>query len=75
LKAKLIVWGIALILALILIWSNAGIMQLNFFFKTFSVSKIVVILVSLIIGFIAGLLVEGRKKKPEKKKSVKTEEE
>ncbi len=66
-KVKLIVWGIALILALILIWSNAGIMQLNFFFKTFSVSKIVVILVSLIIGFIAGLLVEGRKKKPEKK--------
>jgi len=66
-KVKITVWLIALILVVILIWSNAGIMQLNFFFKTFSVSKIVVILVSLIIGFIAGLLVEGRKKKPEKK--------
>jgi len=75
LKVKITIWAIALILALILIWSNAGIMQLNFFFKTFSVSKIVVILVSLIIGFIAGLLVEGRKKNPKKKKAIKSEEE
>jgi len=73
-KVKITVWLIALILVVILIWSNAGIMQLNFFFKTFSVSKIVVILVSLIIGFIAGLLVEGKKKCPAKK-TPKSEEE
>jgi hypothetical protein len=34
------------------------------FIKNFQVSKIVVILVSLAIGFIAGLLVEGKKKTP-----------
>lgn len=65
-KVKLIVWGIALIIVLIFILGNAEPMELMFI-KRFHVSKIVVILVSLAIGFVAGLLVEGRKKKPEKK--------
>ena len=65
-KAKLIVWGIALIIVLIFILGNAEPMELMFI-KKFHVSKIVVILVSLAIGFIAGLLVEGRKKAPAKK--------
>jgi uncharacterized integral membrane protein len=62
LKVKLTIWAILLILAAILIWNNAGTTDLRFFFKTFKVSQIVIILVSLIIGFVAGLLVEGRKK-------------
>jgi len=74
-KVKITIWAISLILVTILIWNNAGTTELRFFFKTFQVSQIVIILVSLIIGFVAGLLVEGKKKKPEKKKSVKTEEE
>jgi len=61
-NVKLIIWAILLILVAILIWNNAGVTELRVFFKTFHVSQIVVILVSLIIGFIAGLLVEGRKK-------------
>jgi uncharacterized integral membrane protein len=61
LKVKLIVWGIALIIVLIFIIGNAEPMNLVFI-KNFQVSKIVVILISLAIGFIAGLLVEGRKK-------------
>jgi uncharacterized integral membrane protein len=62
-KAKLIVWGIALIIVLIFIIGNAEPMNLVFI-KNFQVSKIVVILISLAIGFITGLLVEGRKKAP-----------
>jgi uncharacterized integral membrane protein len=73
-KVKLIIWAILLILATILIWNNAGVTDLRFFFKTFHVSQIVIILVSLIIGFIAGLLVEGRKKILPKKLE-KSEEE
>lgn len=72
-KAKLIIWGIALIIILIFILGNAEPMELMFI-KRFYVSKIVVILVSLAIGFIAGLLVEGKKKVPVKKAS-KSEEE
>jgi len=73
-KVKLVIWIILLILAAILIWNNAGPTELKFFFKTFHVSQIVIILVSLIIGFVAGLLVEGRKKVLPKK-IVKNEEE
>jgi uncharacterized integral membrane protein len=73
LKVKLIVWGIALIIVLIFIIGNAEPMNLVFI-KNFQVSKIVVILISLAIGFIAGLLVEGRKKAPAKK-VPKSEEE
>jgi uncharacterized integral membrane protein len=73
-KVKITIWLIALLLVLILIWSNAGTMELKFFFKTFNVSKIVVILVCLIIGFIVGLLVEGRKKVPQKKKADSSED-
>ena len=72
-KAKLIIWGIAFIIVLIFILGNAEAMELMFI-KRFYVSKIVVILVSLAIGFVTGLLVEGRKKKPEKK-VVTSEEE
>ena len=72
-KAKLIVWGIALIIVLIFVLGNAEPMDLVFI-KKFQASKIVVILVSLAIGFIAGLLVEGRKKVPAKK-APKIEEE
>jgi uncharacterized integral membrane protein len=72
-KAKFIVWGIALILVLIFVVGNAEPMELMFI-KRFYVSKILVILVSLAIGFVAGLLVEGKKKKPEKK-VAKNEEE
>jgi uncharacterized integral membrane protein len=72
-KAKLIVWGIALIIVLIFIIGNAEPMNLVFI-KNFQVSKIVVILISLAIGFIAGLLVEGKKKCPAKK-APKSEEE
>ena len=73
-KAKIIVWAIVAILTLIFVIGNAEPMDLVFI-KKFSVSKIVVILASLAIGFIAGLLVEGRKKSPEKKKFEKSEEE
>jgi uncharacterized integral membrane protein len=73
-KVKLIVWAISLLIVLIFILSNAAAIELKFLFKTFKVSAIVVILVSLIIGFISGLLVEGKKKKPEKK-VTKSEEE
>ncbi|MBN1695137.1 DUF1049 domain-containing protein [candidate division WOR-3 bacterium] len=73
-KVKLIIWAILLILVAILIWNNAGTTELRFFFKTFRVSQIVIILVSLIIGFVAGLLVEGRKKVLPKK-ITKSEEE
>jgi uncharacterized integral membrane protein len=73
-KVKLTIWAILLILVAILIWNNAGTTELRFFFKTFHVSQIVIILVSLIIGFVAGLLVEGRKKNP-KKKAIKSEED
>lgn len=72
-KAKLIVWGIALVLVLIFILGNAEPMELMFI-KRFHVSKIVVILISLAIGFVAGLLVEGRKKVLPKKLE-KSEEE
>lgn len=72
-KAKLIFWGIAFIIVLIFIIGNAEPMNLVFI-KNFQVSKIVVILISLAIGFIAGLLVEGRKKAPAKK-TPKNEEE
>ena len=72
-KVKLTIWAISLILIVILIWNNAGPTELKFFFKTFHVSRIVIILVSLIIGFIAGLLVEGKKKTPAKK-TTKSEE-
>jgi len=73
-KVKLTIWAILLILVTILIWNNAGTTELRFFFKTFQVSQIVIILVSLIIGFVAGLLVEGRKKVLPKK-IAKGEEE
>ena len=73
-KVKLTIWTILLILVAILIWNNAGTTELRFFFKTFHVSQIVIILVSLIIGFVAGLLVEGRKKVLPKK-IVKSEED
>jgi len=73
LKVKITVWSIAVILVLIFILGNAETMDLVFIRK-FNVSKIVVILVSLIIGFIAGLLVEGRKKKPEKKARIDSSE-
>jgi uncharacterized integral membrane protein len=72
-KVKLTIWAILLILVTILIWNNAGTTELRFFFKTFKVSQIVIILVSLIIGFVAGLLVEGRKKIPAKKASKNEE--
>ena len=72
-KVKLTIWAISLVLIVILIWNNAGPTELIFFFKTFHVSQIVIILVSLIIGFIAGLLVEGKKKAPAKK-TPKSEE-
>jgi uncharacterized integral membrane protein len=72
-KVKLAVWGIAFILVLIFVIGNAEPMEL-LFIKRFSVSKIVVILVSLAIGFIAGLLVEGRKKSPKIKKKIEKEE-
>jgi uncharacterized integral membrane protein len=73
LKAKLIIWGIAFIIVLIFVLGNAEPMELMFI-KRFYVSKIVVILVSLAIGFVAGLLVEGRKKAPAKR-VTKIEEE
>jgi uncharacterized integral membrane protein len=73
LKAKLIVWGIAFILVLIFVIGNTDTMDL-IFIRKFEVSKIIVILVSLAIGFVAGLLVEGRKKSPAKK-IAKDEEE
>ncbi len=72
-KAKLIIWGIALILVLIFIIGNAEPMDLVFI-KKFQVSKIVVIIISLAIGFIAGLLVEGKKKAPGKKADISEEE-
>ena len=73
-KIKLTIWAILLILVTILIWNNAGTTELRFFFTTFQISKIVIIIVSLIIGFVAGLLVEGRKKVLPKK-ITKSEEE
>ena len=73
-KVKLTIWAILLILVTILIWNNAGTTELRFFFTTFQISKIVIIIVSLIIGFVAGLLVEGRKKVLPKK-ITKSEEE
>jgi len=72
-KAKVIVWAIALILVLIFVIGNDEPMNLVFI-KNFQVSKIVVILISLAIGFVAGLLVEGKKNAPAKK-SAKSEEE
>jgi uncharacterized integral membrane protein len=74
LKTKLIIWGITFIIVLIFILGNAEPMELMFI-KRFYVSKIVVILVSLAIGFIAGLLVEGRKKNPGKKAKIESSEE
>ena len=68
-KTKLIIWGIAFIIVLIFILGNAEPMELMFI-KRFYVSKIVVILVSLAIGFVAGLLVEGRKKAPKCKEET-----
>ena len=72
-KVKIAVWSISLIIVIIFIWSNAGTMDLRFI-KTFKVSAIVVILISLLIGFLSGLLVEGRKKNPEKKVAISEEE-
>jgi hypothetical protein len=53
---------------------SANISKIRRLIKRFYVSKIVVILVSLAIGFVAGLLVEGRKKAPAKR-VTKIEEE
>lgn len=65
-KVKITVWSLVVIIVLIFVIGNAEPMELMFI-KKFHVSKIIVILSSLAVGFIAGLLVEGRKNKSAKK--------
>ncbi|MEO0293900.1 MAG: LapA family protein [candidate division WOR-3 bacterium] len=61
-KVKLTIWIIFIIFIIIFILGNTESMDIVFI-KRFQAPKIVVILVSLAIGFIGGLLMGGRRKK------------
>jgi len=77
-KTKLIFWIIILILAIIFAFQNTEDVKITVYFWKFNSPLIIVILVSLIVGFLAGIFIRGIKRefkeKPEKKEVIIKEE-
>lgn len=77
-KTKTIFWIIILILSVIFAFQNTENVKLTVYFWKFNSPLIIVILVSIIVGFLAGIFIRGIKRevkeKPEKKEVIIKEE-
>ena len=64
-KPKFIIIIVLTVIALIIAFQNTETVTLHFFFWAISMSRIVVIIGFLLIGFLLGLLVGYRSRKPQ----------
>jgi uncharacterized integral membrane protein len=67
-KAKMIVVLVALLLALIILVQNTQAVTFRLFFWSAEISQLLLVLVTLVLGFVLGFLVAkltGRKKAPQ----------
>ena len=62
-KSKFVIIIVLILLALIIAFQNKGIVTFHLFFWTISMSRILVIIGFLFIGFLVGLLTAYRSKK------------
>lgn len=75
-KPKTIIAGVLIILCLIVLLQNTQVVTLRFFFWEASISRIFLLPILVLLGFIIGYVMAKLEKKPKRKmKDVETEAE
>ena len=74
LKLKTIIWLIVLVLVVIFAIQNVQSVELSVYFWKFECPKIILIFVSLVLGFFAGIFLRSLKREEKKKETPRKEE-